>query len=244
MPRQVRIQYGGAVYHVICRGDQREAIFRDDRDREMMLSTLAEAAGRTGWKVHAWVWMSNHYHLLIETPEPNLVRGMTWFQATYTTRFNARHQFRGHLFGGRYKAVLVYPEGGAYFRTLLDYLHLNPVRAGLIRWRRGDNLQDYRWSSLPAYLKAVKRPKWLTVERGFRSLEVPDTSEGRRELRLALATRMKSEAAAQCGLAEIEGQSLQATLRRGWYYGPANFRQWLLETVVCLESTPVTSIFL
>ena len=229
MPRQVRSEYEGAVYHVMCRGDRREDIFRNDGDREMLLATLAETVGRTGWKVHAWVWMRNHYHLLIETPDPNLVRGMTWFQATYTTRFNALHQFRGHLFGGRYKAVLVHPEAGAYFRTLLDYLHLNPVRAGLIRWRRGDDLRDYRWSSLPAYLKAAKRPKWLTVERGFRSWEVPDTSDGRRELRLALAARIKSEATEQCGLAEIEGQSLQATLRRGWYYGPADFRHWLLE---------------
>ena len=190
MPRQVRMEYEGAVYHVMCRGDRREDIFRDDGDRERMLATLAETVGRTGWKIHAWVWMRHHYHLLIETPEPNLVQGMTWFQATYTTRFNARHQFRGHLFGGRYKAVLVQAEAGLYFRTLLDYIHLNPVRARLIRWRRGDDLLDYRWSSLPAYLKAVKRPQWLTVERGFRSWEVLDTAAGRRELRRALEAQM------------------------------------------------------
>ena len=103
MPRQVRIEFPGATYHVMCRGDRREDIFRDDGDREMMLATLAETVGKTGWQVHAWVWMSNHYHLVLDTPEANLVKGMTWFQTTYTTRFNARHHLCGHLFGGRYK---------------------------------------------------------------------------------------------------------------------------------------------
>ena len=76
MPRQVRIEFPGATYHVMCRGDRREDIFRDDGDREMMLATLAETVGKTGWQVHAWVWMSNHYHLVLETPEANLCAGM------------------------------------------------------------------------------------------------------------------------------------------------------------------------
>ena len=120
---------------MMCRGDWREDIFREDGDREMM---LAETVEKTGWKVHAWVLMGNHYHLLLQTPEPNLVKGMTWFQTTYTLRFNAKHRLR--------------------------------------------------------------------VER-----------------------RMATESAAECGLSEIAGQSLQSALRRGWYFGKESFREWLLE---------------
>ena len=147
MPRQVRIEYEGATYHVMCRGDRREAIFADDHDRQTFLRTLAEVVGKTGWRLHAYVLMSNHYHLLLETPEPNLVRGMTWFQTTYTTRYNARHRTSGHLFGGRYKAVVIDLEVPRYFAAVLTYIHLNPVRAGLAKV--GAGLLDYSWSSLP-----------------------------------------------------------------------------------------------
>ena len=101
MARSVRVQYAGAVYHVMCRGDRREEIFRDDADRRMFLETLGEACGRSGFRVHAYELMPNHYHLLVETPEPNLVDGMRWFQGTYTQRFNSRHRVSGHLFQGR-----------------------------------------------------------------------------------------------------------------------------------------------
>ncbi|MBX7210705.1 MAG: transposase [Verrucomicrobiaceae bacterium] len=96
MPRQLRIQYAGAVYHVLARGDRREDIVQDDEDRELFVATLAEACKKTGWEVLAWVLMDNHYHCwLIRTPEPNLVEGMKWFQNAYTRRFNARHKLWG-----------------------------------------------------------------------------------------------------------------------------------------------------
>jgi len=98
MPRTVRIEYAGAVYHVMCRGDRREAIFLGDADRELFLATLAEMCARTGILIHSYVLMTNHYHLLLETPQPNVVAGMKWFQGTYTQRFNARHRLSGHLF--------------------------------------------------------------------------------------------------------------------------------------------------
>ena len=101
MARKARVEFPGAVYHVLDRGDRREAIFRDDADRELFLATLGQACGRTGWRVHAWVLMGNHYHLLLETPEANLVAGMRWLQMTYTVRFNRRHRLCGHLFQGR-----------------------------------------------------------------------------------------------------------------------------------------------
>lgn len=95
----------------MCRGNRQENIFSDDRDREIFLNTLGEVVERTGWKIHAFVLMDNHYHFLLETPEPNLVDGMRWFQSTYTQRFNARHEVWGHLFQGRYKALLVDRKG-------------------------------------------------------------------------------------------------------------------------------------
>ena len=100
MPRAPRIEYGGALYHVMCRGDRREAIFRGDPDREMFLKTLGESCERAGFVVHSYVLMSNHYHLLLETPAGNLVAGMRWFQSTYTARFNARERKGGHVFQG------------------------------------------------------------------------------------------------------------------------------------------------
>lgn len=100
MARKGRVEFAGAVYHVLDRGDRREAIFGDDEDRQTFLRTLGEVCRRTGWQVHAYVLMSNHYHLLLGTPEPNLVVGMKWFQSTYTMRFNRRHRVGGHLFQG------------------------------------------------------------------------------------------------------------------------------------------------
>ena len=110
MARQIRIEYEGAMYHVMARGNRRERIFVDDEDRQIFLKTIGEACEMTGWRVHAWVLMDNHYHLLIETPEANLVSGMKWVQNAYTRRFNVRHHQWGRLFGDRYKAVSV--EGG------------------------------------------------------------------------------------------------------------------------------------
>src|SRR5438105_6821022 len=130
MARKARVEFAGAIYHVLDRGDRREAIFEDDEDRREFIGTLGEACARTGWRVHAFVLMSNHYHLLVETPEANLVAGMRWFQTTLTVRFNRRHRLSGHLFQGRYKAVVVNPEEPGYFTALSDYIHLNPVRAG------------------------------------------------------------------------------------------------------------------
>ena len=162
MPRSLRIEYPGAFYHVMARGNRREAIYLDDDDRRQFLSTLGEACVMTGWRVHAWVLMSNHYHVVIETPEANLVAGMQWLQNSYTRRFNVRHRAWGHLFGDRYKAVLV--EGtGYYYETLLDYVHLNPVRAGLIDPRRGQSVREYAWSSVSGghALPPGQRPAWL-----------------------------------------------------------------------------------
>ena len=152
MPRQLRLEYPGAIYHVLNRGDRREDIFEDDQDRERFLATLAQACRKTEWQVHAWCLMGNHFHLVVETPQPNLVAGMKWLLGVYTKRFNIRHKLCGHLFAGRYKALHVDGSGSGYLRTVSDYVHLNPVRAQLIK--PGAPLEDFRWSSYGQYLKS------------------------------------------------------------------------------------------
>src|SRR5213593_1680583 len=94
MARKVRVEYPGAIYHIVSRGNHREAIFRDDEDREQFISTLAEACAKTGWQVHALCLMSNHFHMVVETPRANLIAGMKWLLGTYTSRFNRRHKQR------------------------------------------------------------------------------------------------------------------------------------------------------
>src|SRR6266853_4762428 len=180
MPRKLRIQYPGALYHVMNRGDRREKIFADDKDREKFLETLGQACQKTGWQVHGYCLMSNHFHLVIETPQPNLVAGMKWFLGTYTSRYNRRHKEFGHLFGGRYKSLVVDGSGDGYLKTVCDYVHLNPARAKLLS--REQSLRDFRWSSYPLYLSAPsKRPTWLQAGRLLGEWRIPKDSPSGRE---------------------------------------------------------------
>src|SRR5438876_8230976 len=119
MPRKLRVEYPGAMYHVMSRGNRRQGIFLDDVDRHDFLKTLAEVCQKTAWEVHAFCLMSNHYHLVLETPNANLVAGMAWLQSTYTIRLNHRHKLIGHVLSGRYKAQLVEGSGNGYLRSAL-----------------------------------------------------------------------------------------------------------------------------
>lgn len=215
MARQLRIEYAGAIYHVMSRGVRRETIFLDDEDRKGFLRTLGEACERAGWEVLAYCLMGNHFHLVIETPKPTLVSGMKWFSGTYTQRFNARHRLRGHVFAGRYKSLLVDGGDDFYLRVVCDYVHLNPVRAGLLS--EGESLEDYVWSSFPEYLKSQRRRVgWLRVERLFGELGIRrDSGRGRREFREMMAGRSREE-----GHAEEE---LWKGIRRGWKFGADDF---------------------
>jgi REP element-mobilizing transposase RayT len=219
MPRKARVEFPGAVYHLLDRGDRQEAIFRDDADREQFLATLGQVCERTGWRLHAFVLMTNHYHLLVETPQPNLVAGMRWFQTTYTVRFNRRHRLGGHLFQGRYKSVVVDAEEQGYFATLSDYIHLNPVRARMISLQ--ERLFDYRWSSYRFYAAREERPEWFEPRRALGELGLEDTVSGRRRY----AERMRQRA-----VEELEEGNAHENekLRRGWCLGGASFRERVL----------------
>lgn len=157
MARPLRIEYSGAFYHVTSRGNERKAIFKSRRDREQFLSYLESAVVRYGAVVHIWCLMDNHYHLLLETPSGNLSQIMRHLNGAYTTYVNVTRKRAGHLFQGRYKAILV--EAEAYALTLSRYIHLNPVRAGMVA-----KPEDYQWSSYRSYIGDSLTPVWLTTE--------------------------------------------------------------------------------
>jgi REP element-mobilizing transposase RayT len=223
MPRKLRVEYDGAIYHVMSRGDRREPIFLDDTDRELFVRTLGEVCRKTGWQVHAYCLLKNHFHLVMETPRANLVAGMRWFLGTYTARFNRRHKYFGHLFSGRYKSILVDGSGNGYLKTVCDYVHLNPVRAKLLGPE--EPLKAYRWSSWPEHLKPPgRRPDWLRGDRLQGEWGIScDDSAGRRRWEKGLEQRRELEAA--------EANQDWERLRRGWYCGPATFKEELLEKI-------------
>ena len=224
MARQLRLEYAGAIYHVMNRGDRQEAIFLDAEDRRRFLKTLGEACEKAGWQVHAYCLMGNHFHLVVETPQPTLVAGMKWFLGTYTQRFNARHQMRGHLFAGRYKSLLVDGSDDIYLRVVCDYVHLNPVRAGLVGVE--EKMADYAWSSFPQYLKPPrKRPGWLRVDRVLGEWGIRrDNVAGRREFGDLMEARQRVEGHAD--------EKLWSGIRRGWRFGAEDFLERLVEAGV------------
>lgn len=219
MPRKLRLEYPGAMYHVMSRGDQREDIFLDDVDRHDFIKTLAQACQKTGWQVHAYCLMRNHYHLVLETPNANLVSGMAWLQSTYTIRLNNRHQLTGHVLSGRYKAQLVEGSGNGYLREACDYVHLNPIRAKLLAPE--DRLLAWPWSSFVPYLAATAhRPRWLRVDRllGEHGIQ-QDTPAGRQEF----------ERQMERGRLDEVDEAAPQEFRRAWSIGSEVSRRECLE---------------
>ena len=157
MARPLRIEFPGAIYHITSRGDRREDVFLSDDDRLLFLDVYSRVAERFGWICYAYCLMTNHYHLVIETPLPNLSKGMAQLNGIYTQKFNRKHKKVGHVFQGRYKAVLV--ERNSYLLELLRYVVLNPVRAKMV-----DEASDWPWSSYVATSGLKDRPEWLNTE--------------------------------------------------------------------------------
>lgn len=157
MARPLRIELAGGIYHVTSRGDRREDIYADEADRQAWLGVLTQVCERFNWVCHAWCQMSNHYHLVLETVEGNLAQGMRQLNEVYTQHANRRHRRVGHVFQGRYKAILVEKE--SYLLELARYVVLNPVRAGMVA-----DAAQWRWSSYGAMLGAEPAPPWLQTD--------------------------------------------------------------------------------
>jgi REP-associated tyrosine transposase len=156
MARPLRIEYAHAVYHVTSRGNARSNIFQDDEDKERFLSVLEKVTMRYHWLCHAYCLMENHYHLLIETPEANLSRGMRQLNGVYTQTYNRRHLRPGHIFQGRFRAIVI--ERESYLLELCRYIVLNPVRAKIVETPR-----DWKWSSYAATVGIKPVPDFLTI---------------------------------------------------------------------------------
>lgn len=205
MPRKQRIEYPGAVYHVLSRGNYRKELFLKQKTGEAFERCLFEAVDRCGWKLHAYVIMSNHFHLVLETPEPNLIVGMKWLQSTFATRFNRLRQERGHVFQGRYKSILIGSDRPLL--GLVDYVHLNPVRAGICPL---SELKAYALSSYPKYFKKKERSGLCRGD--FLSiLGLPDSLAGMR--RYTSHLQLKEEGDPR------QRDKLAKQYCRGWFIG-------------------------
>jgi REP element-mobilizing transposase RayT len=215
------MEYPGAIYHVMSRANGKGNIVETDVDRHDFVKTLAEACEKTGFQVHAYCLMRNHFHLVVETPNANLVVGMRWLLSAYTLRFNPRHKRFGHVFSGRYKALVVDGSGNGYLRTVCDYVHLNPVRARLLGPEQ--RLLEYPWSSFGYYLAGPgHRPGWLRVDRLLGEHGIAkDDKAGREEFERRMEDRRARK---------LEPDTWKA-LQRGWCFGPPGFREKLLESL-------------
>jgi REP element-mobilizing transposase RayT len=222
MPRQPRLEYPGALYHVTSRTNRGEPLFRAPEVVEELLAALGTACRKTGWRVLAYCVLPDHVHLVLETPLANLVSGMKWWLGTFSLRYNRRHGLRGHLFAARYRALPVDPEGPFLFEACL-HVWLNPARAGLLTPEQP--LAAYPGSSLAATLQPPEqRPAWLAVDRLLAAAGLPgDTPEARQ----ALAARVEAR--------RLEpAPDTWRALRRGWCFGSERFRAELAQHVRAL----------
>ena len=217
MARKLRLEFPGAIYHVINRGNDRAFVFKSVGARQAFEECLFAACERSGWLLHAFVIMGNHYHLALETPQGNLVAGMQWLQSTFANRFNKLRGERGHLFQGRYKSLLV--EEGEALGLLCHYLHLNPVRAGLVSVER---LGDYRHSSYwyltrPKLRQVFLHPETALSEAGT----LADTSAGWRAYADYLSWQLEEGPTGK--------SKAYVSLSKGWALGGKGFKQTLLQ---------------
>lgn len=211
MARKLRIQYPGATYHVINRGNYKSDVFAEPGAPHAFVSALEEAVDRYGWRLAAYVVMRNHYHLAVQTPEPNLSAGMHWLQCTFATRFNRMRKENGHLFQGRFHAILL--ETGRDLARVVDYIHLNPFRAGLVK---SDQLSQFRWSSLSRYYKN-QRFNGLSTISWMQAINLEDTEEGWRSYGEHL--RRKT------GVSADEARAEHQQLTTGWALGSEHWKE-------------------
>lgn len=217
MARKIRLEYAGAVYHVINRGNYRQNVFAGKGSAEAFEQCLSETSERFGWRVHAYVIMRNHFHLAVETPQPNLSEGMKYLQGTWANRFNRYRGLVGRPFQGRYKALHVEP--GEALARVANYIHLNPVRAKIVPVEKSG---DFRWSSLWRYLSSEKRPGWLYAETLLLEAGgLPDTPEGWGKYVGYLGTLEEAQPSKR--------KEKYGALSRGWAMGSDAFMETLKE---------------
>ncbi|MDQ5977311.1 MAG: Transposase [Verrucomicrobiota bacterium] len=217
MARKLRLEYPGAIYHVINRGNYRAFVFKTEGARQAFEDCVFAACGRYGWVLHAFVIMGNHYHLAVETPQGNLVAGMQWLQSTFANRFNKLRDERGHLFQGRYKALMV--EEGEGLGLLCHYIHLNPVRAGLATVAR---LDAYRHSSFWYLSRPKQRPEVLHCQTALTEAgQLADTPAGWRAYADYLAWQTAEGPAGK--------SKAYVSMSKGWALGGKDFKQALLK---------------
>jgi len=206
MARPLRIEFPGAIYHVTSRGNAKQTIFIDDEDKERFFDMLSMVVERFNWRCHAYCLMENHYHLLIETLHANLSKGMRQLNGVYTQGFNQRYRRIGHLFQGRYKAILV--EKDNHLLSLCRYVVLNPVRVGLVK-----RPEQWRWSSYKATIGLAKRPAFLTVD------WILSQFDGRKRVSMEKYRRFVMEG--------VDKESPWETLRGQIFWGTDEFIQQL-----------------
>ena len=216
MARKVRLEYRGAFYHVINRGNYRSWIFETDGAKKSFLKCLKEAADAMNWRLHAWVLMSNHYHLCLETPDANLVEGMSWVGSTFSNRFNRLRRENGHVFQGRYKAIVL---DGPAVGPVCHYIHLNPVRGGLVE---AAALQTYWSSSFHQVWYPSRRWNALSAFTCLRESGPFSDSPGGRSAYRNFLNELSCDEKAQQRLGFDH-------LSHGWAKGDKAFRQGLLK---------------
>ena len=225
MARKLRLEYPGAVYHVINRGNYRSWIFEEEGAKRAFVDCLLEACTRCEWTLHAYVVMGNHYHLAVETPKGNLSAGMQWLQSTFANRFNRFRDVRGHLFQGRFKAILV--EDGDALGQVCHYIHLNPVRAKFVSV---EGLKGYAFSTYPGLWQPKRRPACFTAETTLlHPLQAPDTPAGWEAYERYLQWQAEE--------GPLGKTKAYVSLSRGWALGSRDFKKALLKDHAIAEQT-------
>jgi putative transposase len=217
MARKLRLEFPGAIYHIVNRGNYRSWIFHDEKTRTAFQAALFQACERSAWLLHAFAIMDNHFHVALETPLGNLVNGMQWLQATFASRFNRFRGERGHLFAGRYKSLLV--EAGGPLGQLCHYIHLNPVRADIVPVCR---LDAYPHSSYWFLRRPAERPKFLCVESALAAAGgLTDSPAGRSSYDAYLKWQAAEGPAGK--------SKAYVNLSRGWALGSSAFKAALVQ---------------
>lgn len=215
MARPLRVEFPDAQYHVTSRGNEGRAIFRSDKDRKTFLEFLGMTVKRFGWSITAWVLMTNHFHLVVQTPQANLSRGMHWLNGTYAAWFNRTRKRRGHLFQGRFHDVLI--EREVYLAEVLRYVVLNPVRA-----KMAGRPEDYQWSSYRATAGLEKAEEWFDLDASLALFGGAD-AEGRATYQSFVEASIS------------EGENLWDRVVNGIYLGTESWTKRMREQV---ESKP------